>query len=819
MILRRRSVLLRVALLVLVPLIFLVALSSFEFASSLQGALTLLRSKVMMDDLGRPVAGLQQALTGERAQAMVYYARPTRAALAGLHHDQAATDRAVTSVLTATASGPVRQDASPGGLKAIAMLRKALGGLPDLRTGIASHAIGPQRAFTSYSGLIAASYQVLEQAVIQEGNSTQVLPGIAVIELAVSNEYLEQESALLDGNFAVGMFPASAHLAFVRLVGAHRLLYAQSYSYLNQADRADLNSDVNPRIAAAVTAMENRLVVSDTPRRPPPVSAAAWNRSVATLSGQTQRAVGEAEARLAAQARSQAAAKLRGLYLTSGLGLAAIIASLVLSLWIAVNLTRQLRGLRNSALEMANVRLPELIRRLRAGEDVDAAAQVPRLDPGEDEIGQVEAAFNSAQRTAVEAAIDQARMRRGINDVFRNLARRSQSLLERQMALLDVLERNAVEPDDLEGLFRIDHLTTRMRRHAESLIVLAGDAPQRAFVDPVPFVDVLRAAAAEVEDYKRIRVSCRPTAALAGPAVADVIHLLAEFVENAATFSPDHTEVRITGELVARGFAVDIEDRGLGMTDDELCTVNASLAKPPQFDLSGSDQLGLFVAGQLARRHGIAVTLRHSAYGGVNAIVLIPLGLVVPDGKARQPRGRSLGGRAARVARHAFTPRSDAIQQPTEIGPPAAPLAGSPAGRGGLAEVTAGEVTAGEVTPDGITPADVTRPDLLPPFAPASASVAGGPAGPPAEERAPAAVTENGLPQRVRQRNLAPQLQGNTALLSRSDGGAEARTGPRSPESARGVMTAFQRGWRQGLSQPGSASEYRSDSPQDGEYR
>jgi signal transduction histidine kinase len=257
----------------------------------------------------------------------------------------------------------------------------------------------------------------------------------------------------------------------------------------------------------------------------------------------------------------------------------------------------------------------------------------------------------------VQAAVSEARVRRGINDVFRNLARRSQSLLERQMALLDALERRAAEPDDLAGLFRLDHLTTRMRRHAENLIVLAGDSPRRAFRDPVPFVDVLRAAAAEVEDYTR--VISRTPAALVGPAVADVIHLLAEFVENATIFSPSNTEVRMTGDLVANGYAVDIEDRGQGMLAEQLAAVNASLADPPMFDLSGSDQLGLFVAAQLARRHGIRVTLRQSGYGGVTAIALIPRDLVVladAIGPGAVP-GRTPAGRltAATEVRHAVT--------------------------------------------------------------------------------------------------------------------------------------------------------------------
>ncbi len=437
--LRRRSVLLRVALLVLVPLVFMVGLFTYTVSTSVAGALTLIRSKVMMDDLGQPVARLQQALTRERARMIVYAARPTPAALAALKRQQAVTDRAVASVMATTGSTSVGQSASAGGKKATAALRAGLASLPGLRARVADRSIGGQQAFAAYNGMIGASYQVLEQAILQEGNSARVLPGIAVIELAISDEYLQQESALLDGNFAVRAFPASAHQAFVRLVGAHRLLYAQSYSYLAPADRGDLNHDVGPQTAGALAQMEDRLVASHSPGRAPPVRPATWDGTVG----------------MAAGARSQANAKLRRLYLVGGLGLAAVIASLALSLWIAVNLARQLRGLRDSALHMANVRLPDVVRRLRAGEDVDVTEQVPPLESSANEIGQVKAAFNAAKRTAVEAAVDEARVRRGVNDVFRNLARRSQSLLARQMALLDALERRA-EPDDLEGLFRID---------------------------------------------------------------------------------------------------------------------------------------------------------------------------------------------------------------------------------------------------------------------------------------------------------------------------------------------------------------------------
>ena len=820
--LRRRSVLLRVALLVLVPLIFLVGLFSYTVATSVTGALTLIRSKVMMDDLGQPVASMQRALSHERAQTIVYYVRPTPATLAALKRQRTITDHAVASVTAATGSSSVGQSASAGGQKAIAALRQGLAGLPGLRAKVTALSISGQQAFAAYNGMIGASYQLLEQAIIQEGNSTQVLPGIAVLELAISNEYLQQESALLDGNFAAHAFPASDHQAFVRLVGAHRLLYAQSYSYLSPADRSDLNHDVRPRAASTLAALEDRLVASDRPDRAPPVRPVTWNRTVGTLSAQTQRAVGQAEARLASVARSQASAKLRKLYLVGGLGLAAVVASLALSLWIAVNLARQLRGLRDSALEMATVRLPDVVRRLRAGQDVDVAAQIPQLDAGADEIGQVKTAFNTAQRTAVQAAVDEARVRRGINDVFRNLARRSQSLLERQMALLDAMERRAAAPDDLEGLFRIDHLTTRMRRHAESLIVLAGDLPRRAFRDPVPFVDVLRAAAAEVEDYTRIKVISRTPAALAGPAVADVIHLLAEFVENATIFSPSNTEIRVTGDLVANGFAVDIEDRGQGMRDEQIAAANASLADPPMFDLSGSDQLGLFVAAQLARRHGIRVTLRHSGYGGVTAIALIPRDLVVladAIGNGAVP-GRAPGGRltAAAEVRHAVTAQLVTAQSGTPQ--PGGPLPGRPLPANGAHAIPAPWDTAAASPPDFPSPGTFPRPG--PPESvsgPATDETAACPVAATPVDLDPAGPlpgpAENGLPQRVRQTSLAPQLR--SPAVSPSPAGETASS--RSPEAARSVMSAFRHGWQRGLSEVGPEQDDGTDLPLDGGSR
>ena len=302
--LRRRSVLLRIALLVLIPLILLTGSFTYIAATSLSSALTLTRSTVVMDHLRLPVANLQQALSRERAQMIVYYIRPTRAARAALQRQEAVTEscRPLLHDGGGFAAGPAERVALPGRRPSPRSI-EALAGLAGLRTGIASRSIGEQQAFTAYNNMVGASYLVLEQAIIQEGNSAQVLPAIAVVELAVSNEYLQQESALLSGNFAARAFPASAHQAFVSLVGAHRLLYQQSYAYLNQPDRQRPGPGRQPgRGGRAHRDGEQARGEQRHARGPLPVRAAAWNAAVTTVSTQTEHAVGQAEALLAATA-------------------------------------------------------------------------------------------------------------------------------------------------------------------------------------------------------------------------------------------------------------------------------------------------------------------------------------------------------------------------------------------------------------------------------------------------------------------------------------------------------------------------------------
>src|SRR5262249_44594084 len=247
----------------------------------------------------------------------------------------------------------------------------------------------------------------------------------------------------------------------------------------------------------------------------------------------------------------------------------------------------------------------------------------------------------------------QARLREGIGEVFRNLARRSQSLLHRQLALLDRLERRTEDPQELDDLFRIDHLTTRMRRHAESLIILSGQPPARGWRNPVPFVDVIGAAVAEVEDYTRVSVISVTDTGLAGPAVGDVIHMIAELVENATIYSPPNTPVLIQGGIVGRGFAVEIEDRGLGMSDDRLAEANASLADPPPLEPAKPDQPGLLVTGRLAKRPNLQVPLRGTPYGGTPAVGRTPPGVGGAEGLGELEPAKALEGAPPMLGRPA----------------------------------------------------------------------------------------------------------------------------------------------------------------------
>ncbi|MFD5495768.1 nitrate- and nitrite sensing domain-containing protein [Streptomyces sp. NPDC127091] len=335
---------------------------------------------------------------------------------------------------------------------------------------------------------------------------------------------------------------------------------------------------------------------------------------------------------------TRSAAEARGLLLTAAAlsagGLLALLLCVGMSWRITHSLSRRLHGLRMATLSLAEERLPDVVARLERGERVDAESATTALDYGHDELGQVAQAFNTAQRTAVHTAVELADTRRGFQKIILGIARQSQNLVNLQLSKLDALERRHTDPEVLKGLYELDSTASQLRRYEENLVIVSGERPGRSWSEPVALIDILRSAVGEVAEYQRVEVHTDEEVALAPPAVADVIHLLAELIDNATAYSPAPSPVGVRAAMVAKGLAVEVEDRGLGMSEDDYASMNAQLAKPPQFDvvaLADDLRLGMFVISQLAHRHGIAVTLRPSPYGGTTAIVLLPHTIVVCD--------------------------------------------------------------------------------------------------------------------------------------------------------------------------------------------
>jgi signal transduction histidine kinase len=486
------------------------------------------------------------------------------------------------------------------------------------------------------------------------------------------------------------------------------------------------------------------------------------------------------------------------------LGLLAIVVSLLISVRIGRGLVGELVGLRNSALDLAGRRLPRAIARLRAGAEVDLAAEAPAADGlgyGDDEVGQVAEALAVVQRAALEAAVERAEVVSGVAGVFLNLARRSQTLVHRQLALLEAMERRIDDPGELEDLFRLDHLATRMRRHAEGLIILSGSPPGRGWRRPVPLMDVVRAASAEVEDFARVDVRRMPEVSVVGGAVADLTHLLAELVENATAFSPPHSRVVVRGqEEDGVGCVIEVEDRGLGMGRPALADANRRIADARPDDLFESDRLGLYVVSRLARRHGVEVVLRASAAepGGTVAVVVLPVavlaasdegGSAFPPNQGAEPLATANGfrtatatGAAADVDVGISISTGTGTGTETGVGPRSRIPTGADPGsdiRGSAGAVIADHpIDAGiEADADIDTGIDTAVGHSIP--------------------SQHSAVGENGLPRRIRQASLAAQLRDRSHATQASDS-SEAAAPLRSPDTVRATMSALQQGWTRG---------------------
>jgi signal transduction histidine kinase len=794
---RTRSVRVTLISLLLIPLLTLTALWGFTASVALGNVIRYQQYNTIATTIIPSITSLEEALPVERAITLVWLAGDRQSAL--VQGAMAAARRKTDSYTPQVRSSvlAVRGLLSAAALTQMNTFLADLSGLGRIRAAVDSGADSTVTAFNAYGAISTAEYQFFRIESASADPEFSLMTQSAIAE-ARGQEFTGGAVSLIEGALARhGVMTPPERVLFAQMVGQQNLEAGDMFSLANPTLTAVFARTYDSPAYRSLQAVETQVEASPA-GLPIPVDGAAFQADAQKFQSQAMAGGQQIGVALAARSASLHDSTLTELALVGGLGLAGVAASVFVMVRFGRRLRVELTALYHSARQIADERLPRLAERLHHGEDVDVTEESPPLRAGKiTETANIAQAFSTVQRTAVAAAVGQASLRKGINKVFVSLSLRNQSLLHRQLSMLDTMERATADPAVLADLFRLDHLTTRMRRHAEGLLILAGATPGRGWRDPVAVADVLQAAVAEVEDYVRVDVMIDSADAVAGTAVNDVIHLIAELVENATAFSPPNTRVTITGGIVGRGFAVEIEDRGLGLEPDAMAAVNERLASPPEFDLADSDQLGLFVTGQLAARHGIKVALRTSYYGGTTAIVVLPSDIIVPEHEAAawfRPAGT--GERPAVAADDAADEAGPAAIG--ERGPAfgmtgrhrlvrsVLPLEDGRAEGGELAAGPTAPLAGPAASPQAIGPAEVTAP----------AEVTGDGAGRTANGAA--AGTYLGLPRRARMASLAPQLLGSQPssdpLQPREAAGSPAR----SPEQTGSRLSELQDGWRRG---------------------
>ncbi|MEV4411054.1 nitrate- and nitrite sensing domain-containing protein [Catellatospora sp. NPDC049609] len=748
-------------LLLLVPLVPLTGMWLFSTSVTLGAAANLMDVKSGVDLFGKPAYDLVTQLQAERALS-VRFVGGGAGAQVELTDQRAGTDAALAEFRRLADGEQGRDEASPLTRQHLDAVRKAMEDLPLGRAVVDTRQYDRLQILRLYSGMIDKAFGLYGSVSGLDDHQLNRQAG-TVLALTEARELFARENALISAFIAAGPLTAAERAEVIRTVALQRRAHDTATRYLHPDDRATYQGVLDSAAYLRLRAIEERL--ADLTKPVPAVDAHQWAADYGTVDGRLYELESAAADRTIDATMPAATAILLRLGLAGGAGLVVIVVLALVSLRVARSVIVRINALRERALHVAEQSLPGVVARLRAGATVDVAAEVPPPTPVEDELHELENAFVAVQRTAVTSAVQEATLRAGLNQVFLNIGRRSQLLLHRQLALLDAMERRVTDPQDLEDLYRVDHLGARMRRHAEDLVILAGAAPGRGWRHPVPLHDVLRSAVSEVEEFTRITVVPGQELSLRGRAVSDVVHLLAELLENATAYSPRDTMVMVSGQLLPNGYAVEIEDRGVGMPAAAVDEANARLADPPDFDPAHSARLGLFVVARLAARHGIRVTLRPSPFGGLTAVVLVPRELVVD----------------------AYAPTPAA----TPAGPPVAALPALPAAPGGLAAATGGRPTAADgtsATDVTVTAADVTVTAADGTTAPAGAAdviSSDDPAGP------------AGLPVRAPQTHLAAPLRAEPALSLRAAETA-AEQSARPAERTRNFLTSLLAGAHRG---------------------
>ncbi|MFF5057264.1 nitrate- and nitrite sensing domain-containing protein [Micromonospora sp. NPDC000663] len=809
-------------------LLSLVALWMFAAWVTLRDGFNLLGVQLINSKVYAPTEPLLQELQLERRLTQAYLSNPGPEQRAALEAKQRETAKLAADFAGSVDNWQVDVAGSSALDAQLDSTIARINSLEQTRAQVLGRSVDRIAAADAYTSAIASIFQVYDVTGSLDDKAIAA-DAAALIQLNRMKELVSQEDALLSGLFGNGRMSGPEYARYVSLVAAERYLGEETRTRLADADERRYQQLVEGEAFTRLRAVQDSIIREGRPTTQLPVSAEQWRGTVEPALAAVNDVVVAGGEGIVDRATGVAVMVVVRLVLATGLGLLAVIASVVISISTARNLLRQLERLRQAAWQLADERLPRVVERLGRGEEVDVATEAPPLEFGTDEIGQVGKAFNAVQETALRTAVEQADLRRNVREVFLSLARRTQALVHRQLTLLDAMERREHDAEELEDLFRVDHLATRMRRNAENLIVLSGSTPGRAWRRNVPMVDVVRGAVAEVEDYTRVNVLPLGPVSLAGRAVGDIIHLLAELIENGLSFSPPHTTVEVRGQLVANGFAIEIEDRGLGMSEEDLAAANHRIVDQSELNLANAARLGLYVVSRLTERHGVRVRLKESAYGGTTAVVLIPLDLVTDNGPSPEDSGAMRTGSPAvalpsgasgDTGRPSVLAPVAVAAEPGTTAPPAPVTPDGPPVPDTTSTVTAQadgvDVDAALPTRQR-TPQATGTPDLPTrarrllgqPALEAPTVPTGLPAVDPsrptdsASERSPEAGllparseadrTDSGLPVRVRQANIVPELRDDPAATDTDDEDVA-----RPPEQVRRMMSSYQTGTRRG---------------------
>ncbi|MGW1992684.1 nitrate- and nitrite sensing domain-containing protein [Embleya sp. NPDC001921] len=741
---------------------------------------------------GTPAYNTMVGLQLERRLTAAWMAKPSPAATDALRAQRAKTDEAVRAFVAFANSDTAE---TPGNVMYRAgRVAPELAELADVRRQVdATGATGRDRWLGYYTKQVANQISIV-QALAETSDTDVTFEGQFLVIQFRAGEAMAQEDMTVSFAQPGGRLTQPDFAGFVQNVGVRRhTLEDEIEPFLPDRLRPLYLALTESPAWRELAAMENAIIAAvDAPRDQRsagtgivlPAELTKWRETFDQLALPNS-AFDFARVDLVFEAGDEATEDTwNQVYLLSAIGLGFVLIGALLCWRVTRAVRRRLSRLRDATVELGSHRLPVVIERLQRGERVDLAVEAPDVPASGDEIGQVASAFNAAQRAALDGAVQLARQREGFAKVFVNTALRTQSLVNRQIGELDAMERRHQDPELLRELFTIDHLATRLRRYEENLVVLTGNRPGRRWSRPVRIVDVVRGAVGEVEDYHRVEVYSDRDLQLSGPAVGGVIHLLAELVENAAMFSPPDTPVHVRAVSVAKGLAIEIEDRGLGMSADEYAAANRQLAVPVSFDviaLAEDVRMGLFVVAQLADRLGVDVTLRPSPYGGTLAIVFLPEELISRESGTPGDQPGSAG-----PFEHALATTADS----ESMGDPA-----DEAESGEPAE-SAHEPEDEEVSrtrpparqhPDPVVRSLERVPAAPEPAAEAEPTPAPSPAGPAAEETT--ADGRRALPRRVRQRNLPMPLRGESGIASEPDPRTEAK--PSSPREAAATLSSF----------------------------